>query len=282
MGPCSFRRDVYGTLTLFRIEEAFVKNLFRILAKVAGFLLKLSLLIAACGAYDVARNKNLDKSVARRYFLGNGVLTWVLSPFNTLLDILALPYVNKGVYDLTDLPPSHQKEIERLIDAANKENLVGKMEELVKGQARTMIFWKWYGSNVDSVIDIPAFHEDYTYVQTIGLSVFNKKQSTSKHFGPFRATLRVLYNINDLDDRNAYIEVGDVKHYWCEKKLFIFDDTLMHQSFNETEKVRYCLFVDILRPALSPAPFAAVVSLVRVFMSSVNHIFYNKWTVIKS
>lgn len=259
-----------------------MKNLFRLLAKVAGFVFGLVLLIAACGAYDVSRNKKLDKSVAKRYFMGNGLLTWALSPFNTLLDLLALPYVNKGVYDLKDLPEGHQAELNRLIDAAQKENLVGKMEELVKGQARTMAFWKWYGSNVDSVVDIPAFHEDYTYVQTIGLSVFNKKQSTSKHFGPFRATLRVLYNINDITDRNAYIEVGDVKHYWADKKLFIFDDTLMHQSFNETEQVRYCLFVDILRPALSPVPFAAIVNLVRVFMSGVNHIFYNKWTVLKS
>ncbi len=259
-----------------------MKNFLRFLVKVVVFLGGVLAVLAACGAYDVARNKNLDRSVVKRYFMGNGILTWVLSPFNTLLDILALPYKNKGVYDLEDLPETHQDEINRLIHAANKENLVGKLEEKIKGNARTMVFWKWYGSNVDAVVDIPAFHENYTYVQTIGLSVFNKKQSTSKHFGPFRATLRVLYNINDITDRSAYIEVGDVKHYWCEKKLFIFDDTLMHQSFNETNQVRYCLFVDILRPATSPAPFAVVVNAVRFFLKGANYIFYKNWNVIKN
>ncbi|MCW3060903.1 MAG: hypothetical protein JWQ02_2724, partial [Capsulimonas sp.] len=56
----------------------------------------------AAGAYDVLRNKPADKAVVKRYFTGNGILTWVLSPLNTLLDLLSLPYVNKGVWKLED------------------------------------------------------------------------------------------------------------------------------------------------------------------------------------
>ena len=57
-------------------------------------------------------------STLRRYFIGNGFPTWVLSPFNILLDLLSLPYVNKGVYQLGDLPPAYQDEVNRLIQAA--------------------------------------------------------------------------------------------------------------------------------------------------------------------
>jgi len=144
-----------------------------------------------------------------------------------------------------------------------------------------MIFWKWYGENVDSSIEIPAFHEKYQYIQTIGCSVFSKKQSTTKHFGPFRATLRILYNINQMEDDSAYIVVGDVTSYWRTDKLFIFDDTLMHQSFNETEQTRYCMFIDILRPTPCPALLAGVVSTVRFWLRSVNFIFYKNWDVVK-
>jgi aspartyl/asparaginyl beta-hydroxylase (cupin superfamily) len=245
------------------------------------FLWKLSLVIAACGIYDVTRNKKLNRDVLRRYFLGNGQLTWLLSPFNTFLDLLALPHVNKGIYKLEDPPAPYQEEIQSLIDTAYREDLVGKIESLAKERARTMIFFKWYGTNVDAPISIPAYHEKYQYIRTIGVSVFNKKQSTSRHFGPFRATLRVLYNINDMQDHSAYIEVGNVKHYWQEEKLFIFDDTLLHQSFNESDNVRYCLFVDILRPAASPVPFDAVVRAGRFLLQSVNYIFYKNWDVIK-
>ncbi|MBC8103069.1 MAG: aspartyl/asparaginyl beta-hydroxylase domain-containing protein [Cytophagales bacterium] len=254
-----------------------MKQPFRFLIQVLTFLL----VLVGFGVYDVTRNKALDRTAVRRYFLGNGILTWLLSPFNTLLDLMALPYVNKGVYQLADLPQSHQDEIQRLIHAAHKENLVARLEEQTKDKSRSMIFFKWYGANVDNSITIPAFHEDYRYIKTIGVSVFNKKQSTSKHFGPFRPTLRVLYNINDMDDDSAYIEVGDVKSYWRENKLFIFDDTLQHQSFNKSDKVRYCLFVDILRPAASTQPFALIVDVSRFFLKSVNHIFYKNWDVIK-
>jgi aspartyl/asparaginyl beta-hydroxylase (cupin superfamily) len=246
------------------------------------FLVKFFAVVAACGIYDVSRNKPLTKDVLRRYFLGNGLLTWMLSPFNVLLDLLALPYINKGIYKLEDLPPDYQKEIQRLIEAAHRENLVVKLEEKTKDKARSMVFWKWYGANVDGVVDIPAFHEDYQFVQTIGLSIFNKKQSTSRHFGPVRATFRLLYNINDMHDDSAYIEVGGVKQYWRKEKLFIFDDTLQHQSFNETDQVRYCLFVDLLRPAASPRPFKAIVNVLRFLLRGVNYIFYKKWDVLTS
>ena len=31
--------------------------------------------------------------------------------------------------------------------------------------------------------------------------------------------------------------------------LFIFDDTLIHQSFNEEDDLRFCAFIDIIRPS---------------------------------
>src|SRR5262249_13970179 len=60
--------------------------------------------------------------------------------------------------------------------------------------------------------------------------------------------IRILYNLNDINDRSAYIEVGKTINYWSENKLFIFDDTLLHESVNDTNQTRYCLFVDIVRP----------------------------------
>lgn len=233
------------------------------------------------GIYDLSRNRKIDASVIKRYFLGNGLFTWLLSPINTLLDILSLPYRNKGIYKLEDLPTTHQAEIKRLIEAAYKENLVEKLAETIKENPRTMFFFKWYGQDVKNSIDVPSFYEKYTYIKTIGVSVFNKKQSTSKHFGPMRATLRVLYNVNDMTDKSAYIEVGDTISYWQDSKLFIFDDTLQHQSFNESGNVRYCLFVDILRPCLLPGVLSAFVSLLCVLLKGVNNVFYKNWKIVK-
>jgi hypothetical protein len=100
-----------------------------VLAPFAYFYPKIALFYAVCGAYDLSRNRGLNVSTLRRYFIGNGFPTWVLSPFNTLLDILSLPYVNKGVYRLEDLPPTQQDEVKRLIQIAKEENLVAQLGE---------------------------------------------------------------------------------------------------------------------------------------------------------
>ncbi len=251
-----------------------------VLAPFAYFFPKIALFYAVCGAYDVSRNQGLNFSTLRRYFIGNGFPTWVLSPFNTLLDLLSLPYVNKGVYRLEDLPSDYQDEVRRLIQIAQDENLVAQLEERAKDFPRTMVFFRWYGVNVETFLDVPAFHQPWKYIQTIGVSVFNKKVSTSKHFGFIRASLRVLYNFNDMADHSAYIEVGDTISYWRENKLFIFDDTLLHKSTNETDQTRYCLFVDMVRPTLLPGVMRAVISGIRLLTQSFKFVYYKNWKVL--
>jgi hypothetical protein len=267
-----------------RIRKYFVRRVLfplGVLAPFAYFFPKIALFYAICGAYDVGRNQGLNFSTLRRYFIGNGFLTWVLSPFNTLLDLLSLPYINKGVYRLEDLPPAYQDEVKRLMQIAKEEDLVARLEERAKEFPRTMIFFRWYGVNVQTFLDVPALHQPWKYIQTIGVSVFNKKVSTSKHFGYMRASLRILYNLNDMNDHSAYITVGDKISYWRENKLFIFDDTLLHSSVNETNQARYCLFVDMVRPTPFPGVMRAVMSGIRLLTQSFKFVYYQNWKVIE-
>jgi hypothetical protein len=252
-----------------------------VLVPFAYFLPKLALFYALCGAYDVTRNRNLKLSTVRRYFLGNGVLLWVLSPINVLLDLLSLPYINKRVYRLEDFPPAHQQEIRRLIKVTDEADLVRRVEERSKEHPRAMFFWRSYGVSYDTVVDVPAYHEPWTYIQTIGLSVFNKKITTSPHFGWLRPTLRLLYNINDMKDNSAYIVVGDKTNYWRDNKLFIFDDTLLHVSANNTDQLRYCMFVDVLRPSPFPWAMAAVVAIEGFLNKQFKLIRLSGWTLVE-
>jgi aspartyl/asparaginyl beta-hydroxylase (cupin superfamily) len=252
-----------------------------VLAPFAYFFPKVALFYAVCGAYDVSRNPGVNLTTLRRYFIGNGFPTWLLSPFNALLDLLSLPYINKGVYRLEDLPPAYADEVKRLIQAANEANLVAQLEEAAKQHPRTMVFFRWYGVNMQSFLNVPAFHQPWKYIETIGVSVFNKKVSTSKHFGFMRASLRVLYNLNDMKDDSAYIVVGDKTSYWRENKLFIFDDTLLHESVNQTDQTRYCLFVDMVRPTRLPGVMRVVIAGIRWLTQSFKFIYYQNWKLIE-
>src|ERR1700741_4481032 len=99
-----------------------------VLAPFAYFFPKIALFYWICGAYDVSRSRPLNAELLRRYFIGNGFGTWMLSPVNVLLDLLSLPYINKGVYRLADLPPAYQDEVKRLVQAANDADLVRQLE----------------------------------------------------------------------------------------------------------------------------------------------------------
>lgn len=241
-----------------------------------------TILFILCGIYDVSRNTELDLSVFRQYFAANGVLTWLASPFNVLFDILSLPFINKGVYKLEDLPLAYQTEIKDMIDTAKRENLIEKLEKRVEELPRAMFFFKWYGKNVPTSIDIKDFQKDFRYVRTIGVSVFKQRESTSRHFGPFRATFRVLYSISDVTDENVYIKVGKYENHWKDEKLFIFDDTLLHQSFNDSDNPRYVLFVDVLRPSYLNFFFDFAVTLTRLVFKNFNGIFYKKWKMVNN
>jgi beta-hydroxylase len=242
---------------------------------------KILAVYVACGLLDVLRNEPRKLATLDRYFAGNGMATWFLSPLNLLLDVLCLPFVNKGVYQLADLPKPYQDEITSVIDAAYKRNIVGELEARLGESKRGMMFFKWYGRNLHTSVDIPEFHHRYKYIRTIGVSIFNKKESTGKHFGALRVTFRVLYNINTIDDRNVYIQVGSLTHYWHENKLFIFDDTLQHQSCNESEGIRYCMFLDILRPSLFPRFTGAILSCMMLVLIRGKALFFRRWTFLK-
>ena len=233
------------------------------------------------GLLDALRNRPWRLSTLDRYFAGNGVFTWLLSPFNLMLDLLSLPYINKGVYKLGDLPAGYQAEIQTLIDAAYKRDLVGLLAAKMGDKKRGMIFFQWYGKILNPSVAVPEYQQRFKYIRTIGVSIFNKRSSTGKHFGPLRVTLRVLYNINDITSPDVYVQVGDRVQRWRDEKLFIFDDTLMHQSVNESDGVRYCLFVDVLRPSLVPWLFGGILAGIRVVMLPVRAVFYKHWEQIK-
>lgn len=266
--------------TAFRYTKRALKKVVP-LALAAYFMPKVLVFYVCCGLIDVLRNSRRNLATLDRYFTGNGFFTWLLSPFNLVMDLLSLPFRNKGVYQLADLPQGYQDEINQVIETAHRRNIIGALEEKVHDKKRGMMFFKWYGKNIQTSIDIPEFHQDYKYIRTIGVSVFNKRQSTGKHFGPLRVTLRVLYNINPIEDHNIYIKVGNRTHYWHENQLFIFDDTLQHQSCNESDAVRYCLFVDTLRPSHFPAVTGGILFCVRLLIARLNFLFFQHWTFIK-
>lgn len=252
-----------------------------VIALAAGFYLIpfVTLFFLATGLIDVMRNTRRDAMVFERYFLGNGIPTWLLSPFNLLIDVLS--YRNKGVYRLEDLPPDWQREVDFVLDTfrARKDEIVGDIDDVFEAGRRGMYVFKWFGKENPHAID--EFKREFRYIKTIAVSVFSGREATSFHFGPLRLTLRVLYNLSPVRSDDIFIECGNRKHYWHDDPLYIFDDTLIHRSVNQHDARRYCVFMDIVRPTPFPGLLSFLVSVVSVLVEKINAIFYGHWKMLR-
>jgi beta-hydroxylase len=241
----------------------------------------LTLFFLVCGALDISRHFVITPEMAEKYFLGNGIPTWMLSPINLFADMLSAR--NLGTYRLEDLPKTHREEIEACVKAFvdHGDLIKARVAEVLGDKTRGMLTFKWSARQQDNTVRIPAFEQDYRYIKTIAVSVFNTRERTSWHFGPLRLTFRVLYNLDPIDSDNVFIGVDDKTHFWNKQPLFVFDDTLFHCSVNDADQARYCLFMDIVRPNHLQPAFDAGVSVAALVASSFKTIFYKNWSFIR-
>jgi beta-hydroxylase len=238
-------------------------------------------IFVVCGALDVGRHRKITFDLIEKYFMGRGILTWLLSPFNLLTDLLSFP--NKGQYALADLPQEHRSEIEACVRAFvdNGELIKAHIAKVIGQNKRCMLTFKWYETEQLTDLKIPAFATDYRYIKTIAVSAFNSQERTSWHFGPIRLTFRVLYNLDPIDSRKVFIQVDDMIRYWRDDPLFIFDDTMFHRSTNKVDHIRYCLFMDIVRPNHAEGVFAVAVRGASVIAGSFKRLFYRTWSFVR-
>jgi aspartyl/asparaginyl beta-hydroxylase (cupin superfamily) len=250
-----------------------------VLAVLLYFMPILAIVYILCGLVDVMRNTRRDWMVFERYFLGNGIPTWLLSPFNLLVDLIS--YRNPGIYKLEDLPPAWREEVESVLDTfrGRKSEIIADIDQVFEAGRRGMYVYKWYGKENEH--NIPEFKRDFKFVRTIAVSVFSGRESTSFHYGPLRLTLRVLYNLSPVKSDDIFIECGNRKHFWHDDPLYIFDDTLIHRSVNQYDARRYNVFMDIIRPTPFPRLLAVLVSGVAVAVEKINSIFYKNWKMLR-
>ncbi|AZO08130.1 MULTISPECIES: aspartyl/asparaginyl beta-hydroxylase domain-containing protein [unclassified Mesorhizobium] len=263
--------------TVKTIRKAAVAAL--VLALGFYFIPLVTTVFIVCGLIDVMRNDQKNAMLFERYFLGNGLFTWLLSPFNLVVDLLC--YRNPGVWTLDQFPQEYQREINEVLDVfkARKDEIIADIDANFGGGRRGMYVYQWYGKHkIDSV---PEFNKDFTYVKTIAVSVFSGRESTSWHFGPLRLSLRLLYNLIPVK-AEIFVQCGSRKNYWHDNPLFIFDDTLFHRSVNEYDGRRYCVFVDIVRPSPFPGLIAGLLAIVSVSVERINSVFYKNWKMIGS
>src|SRR5579862_4236155 len=252
-----------------------------IVTPVAYFAPIVAAVMLACGVLDVSRHRRITYQLVEEYFTGKGLLTWLLSPVNLLADLLSLK--PRGAVPFAELPAECRREIESCVAGflGAKATITAAIAPQMEAGNRVMLAFKWFDAPLDPQIRIPAFEQDFRYVKTIAISTFRGREQTSWHFGPQRLTYRVLRNLDPIDSSDVYIAVDDRVHFWNAEPLLVFDDTMFHKSVNDVDALRYCLFVDIIRPNRFHGAFEVAVRTMSLVAGSFRNIFYKNWSFVR-
>ena len=126
------------------------------------FVPLIALIWVITGLIDVMRNKHRDSKLFERYFLGNGITTWLLSPFNLLADLISYP--NKGIWKLEEFPPVWQAELNEILDVfkMRRDEIIGEIDKTLESGRRGMYVYTWYGKpSPHNIPEAPPLREDH-------------------------------------------------------------------------------------------------------------------------
>ena len=90
-------------------------------------------------------------------------------------------------------------------------------------------------------------------MKTAMFSILSPKKHIPEHRGPYKGVLR--YHLGLLipePNTHCRIRVGKDVRCWEEGKSLIFDDSHLHEAWNDADAYRVVLFVDFLRPLFFP------------------------------
>ncbi|WP_299484721.1 aspartyl/asparaginyl beta-hydroxylase domain-containing protein [Acaryochloris sp. IP29b_bin.137] len=90
-------------------------------------------------------------------------------------------------------------------------------------------------------------------MKTAFFSIMLPGKHIPEHRGPYKGVVRCLLGLKIPEPNEACrIRVHDQIRYWQEGKTMVFDDTYLHEAWNETDQIRVVLFLDIVRPLRFP------------------------------
>lgn len=167
-----------------------------------------------------------------------------------------VPFHEKNDYTIT-------KDLEENYNELKKEflNIKGKLknfEKISREQAKLINFtgaWKTtifkagktFLRNVDNCPLLKSILIKYPDVVYAMISVLEPGAKLTPHKGTYGGVLRIHLGI-EIPQGDVFLSVDNIKKYWENGKVLVFDDKFMHYAENNTLNSRVVLFIDIVKP----------------------------------
>jgi aspartyl/asparaginyl beta-hydroxylase (cupin superfamily) len=192
---------------------------------------------------------------------------------------------NRPFFKTSDFPWSHKleqrwsairKELDDVMrhrnDLPNFQDLSPDQRHLSSDDGWKTYFFYAYGlkawRNCRRCPETTRLLKGVPGMKTAFFSILAPGKHLPPHRGPFKGVLRYhLGLIIPKPETNCAIKVDGELRHWEEGKSLIFDDTYMHEAWNETNGDRVVLFMDFVRPLRFPASFINWILIKAIAMS---------------
>lgn len=141
------------------------------------------------------------------------------------------------------------------------KKLSAEQERIVSGNRWKSFFFYAYGERVEkNCVQCPV--TDRTARKIPGMltafySILEPHTRLTEHRGPYKGVLRyhLALKIPKEKDKCGLRIEQEVRH-WENGKSLVFDDSYLHEAWNDSEEMRVVLFVDFVRPLPFPLSLA--------------------------
>jgi len=145
----------------------------------------------------------------------------------------------------------HRDKIPNFQDISTDQNL------LTEGDRWKTLFFYAYGhraeQNCARCPETARILRGIPGMKTAMFSILAPKKHVPEHRGPYKGVLRYHLGLIIPEPRTSCrIRVANEVRSWQEGKSLIFDDSHLHEAWNDSESWRVVLFVDFLRPLPFP------------------------------
>jgi len=155
------------------------------------------------------------------------------------------------------------EELDRLLEYADE---LPRFQDISPDQATNISkdnLWKTfflygYGvklqQNCDFCPQTTRVIEQIPGLKTAFFSIMLPGKHIPEHRGPYKGVLRCHLPVKVPQDyQQCGIRVDRETRHWEAGKILVFDDSYLHEAWNNTDEIRVVLFLDIVRPMSFPA-----------------------------
>jgi len=173
--------------------------------------------------------------------------------------------------------PAIRRELDALLahrdDIPNFQDISADQKVLTEGTQWKTFFLYAYGhqaeANCARCPETSRLLGKIPGMKTAMFSILAPKKHVPEHRGPYKGVLRYhLGLIIPEPNESCRIRVANDVRHWHEGKSLIFDDSHLHEVWNDSDFWRVVLFVDFLRPLPFPLSLMNRVMVWRISRTS--------------